>query len=72
MKRSTMIAATAVFALTAVMLFAGVVNAQQPVTATAQYKDYGYWGGHPGWGGYGHWWGGHPGWGHWGGYHHWR
>ena len=47
MKRRTMIAATAVFALAAVMLFAGVVNAQQPTTATAQYNDYG------------HWWGGH-------------
>jgi hypothetical protein len=42
MNRKTVIAATAVFALTAVMLFAEVVNAQQPVTATAQYKDYGY------------------------------
>ena len=36
MKRRTMIATTAIFALTAAMLFAGVVNAQQPTTATAQ------------------------------------
>ena len=50
-----MIAATAVFALTAAMLFAGVVNAQQPTTATEQYKGYGYWGGGPWWGCYRHW-----------------
>ena len=77
MKRRTMIAATAIFALTAAMLFAGVVNAQQPTTATAQYRGYGYWGGYPGYGywggypGYGYW-GGYPGYGYWGGYHHWR
>ena len=68
MKRRTMIAATAIFALTAAMLFAGVVNAQQPTTATAQYRGYGYWGGYPGYG----YWGGYPGYGYWGGYHHWR
>jgi len=83
MKRRSMIATTAIFALTAAMLFAGVVNAQQPTTATAQYRGYGYWGGYPGYGnwggypGYGNWggypgygnWGGYPGW---GGYHYWR
>jgi len=77
-----MIAATAIFALTAAMLFAGVVNAQQPTTATAQYRGYGYWGGYGNWGGYpgyGNWggypgygnWGGYPGYGNWGGYPGW-
>ena len=36
MKRRTLTATTVIIALTAAMLFAGVVNAQQPATATAQ------------------------------------
>jgi len=57
MKRRTMIATTAIFALTAAMLFAGVVNAQQPATATEQYRGCPgmggcpCMGGHPGMGG---------------------
>ena len=54
MKRRTMIATTAIFALTAAMLFAGVVNAQQPTIANAQ-----------NWGGDGHNWGGDGGYQHW-------
>ena len=69
MKRRTMIATTAIFALTAAMLFAGVANAQQPTTATAQ-----NWGGDGhNWGGDGHNWGGDGhNWGGDGGYQHWR
>ncbi|HYA60491.1 MAG TPA: hypothetical protein VED16_00230 [Candidatus Acidoferrum sp.] len=54
MKRSTMIATSAIFALTVAMLFAGVANAQQPIAATAQ-----------NWGGDGHNWGGDGGYQHW-------
>ncbi len=84
MKRRTMIATTAIFALTAAMLFAGVVNAQQPTTATAQNtygvtpqvlghntaagNDASAYGYGHNWGGDGHNWGGD---GHnWGGYGH--
>ena len=69
MKRSTMIATSAIFALTVAMLFAGVANAQQPIAATAQ-----NWGGDGhNWGGDGHNWGGDGhNWGGDGGYQHWR
>jgi len=36
MKKRTLTATTVIIALTAVMLFAGVVNAQQPAAATVQ------------------------------------